>query len=394
MPDTFIDAYIDHTKHYESSTAFWKWSGYAAIAAVLRDNCYWEVGDDRTYPNIYVLLLAISGAHRKGKPIRTANKLVDQLASTKVISGRTSVQAIFEEMMTSETNPLSGQLTKGGAATLFAEELAAGIVTDEQGVAILTDIYDYKMNFKVNLVSRGRRKIEAMVFSLLAGSNEDLLKGVYTTSAINGGLLARTFLITPDEFRESNSLMNIGDTKASYDNVLGKLRAISNLRGKFTFTETAWKEYESWYKPFRNSQKGKIDRTGVLGRIHTGVCKIAMILAANELSLEVDKQHIEIAIDICLKLLPNYNSFTLLSGKSDIAHAGALLIEDLKSAPSHTMTRKMVIRKHWMDFDTETLDKLVIALSMAGLLTEGVEAKTRDATLTLTAKMLETIEGK
>ena len=208
--ENFINAYLKHTEMYESSTAFWRWSAIATIAAVLRDNVYWKIGEDRTYPNIYVLLLAVSGAHRKGKPIRTALGLVEKIGGTKVISGRTSVQAIFEEMMISETDPVTGKMSKGGAATLFAEELAAGIVSDEQGVGILTDIYDYKLNFKVNLVSRGRRKIESMVFSLLAGSNEDLLKGVYTSTAINGGLLARTFLITPDEFRKSNSLRALG----------------------------------------------------------------------------------------------------------------------------------------------------------------------------------------
>ena len=393
MPSqTFLDAYLEHTRFYESSTAFWRWSAFAAIAATLRDNVYWVVGDDRTYPNIYVLLLAISGAHRKGKPIRTSNALVESLQSTKVISGRTSVQAIFEEMMGTETDAQTGKITKGGAACLFAEELAAGIVTDEQGVAILTDIYDYKLNFKVNLVSRGRRKIESMVFSLLAGSNEDLLKGVYTSSAINGGLLARTFLVAPDEFRASNSLRNIGDTHKSFENLQAKLRDISKLRGPFEFTSEFWDDYDSWYIPFRNSQKGKIDRTGVLGRLHTGVMKISMILAANEMTLKVDKHHVEEAIDLCIKLLPNYNTFTFSSGKSDIASAGALVISDLKDAPGHTMLRKEIIRKHWMDFTGETLDQLVTALETAELLKAGMNEK-REVNYTLSKKMLKTLEG-
>lgn len=390
--ETFIDELLKHTSQYESSTAFWRWSGYAAIAATLRDNIYWRVGDDRTYPNIYVLLLAISGAHRKGKPIRTALSLVERVASTKVISGRTSVQAIFEEMMISETDPTSGKMSKGGAATLFAEELAAGIVSDEQGVAILTDIYDYKLNFKVNLVSRGRRKIESMVFSLLAGSNEDLLKGVYTSTAINGGLLARTFLITPDEFRKSNSLRSLGDTSKSYDNLVFLLRKIASLKGEVTFTEAAWDIYDGWYIPFRESQKGKIDRTGVLGRIHTGVVKIAMILAANELMMEVNATHMEDAIDLCIKLLPNYTNFTFSSGKSDIAQAGAILIADLKDAVGNQLTRKEIMRKNWMNFDAELLDKLIVNLEGAEFVIQSMNEK-RDVSYKLTAKMLKVLGG-
>lgn len=392
MP-TFVEDFLRHTKQYESSTAFWRWSAYSAIAATLRDSCYWQVGDDRTYPNIYVLLLASSGAHRKGKPIRTSLGLVEKVSTTKVISGRTSVQAIFEEMMMTETDPQTGRMIKGGSATLFAEELAAGIVSDEQGVGILTDIYDYKLNFKVNLVSRGRRKIESMVFSLLAGSNEDLLKGVYTASAINGGLLARTFLITPDEFRPSNSLRAVGDTAKSYDNLLTKLREIGQLKGQYTFTSDAWDDYDSWYIPFRNSQKGKIDKTGVLGRIHTGVIKIAMILAANDLTLCVEKWHIEQAIDHCIKLLPNYNTFTFSSGKSDTAAAGTMLIEDLKAARDYTLSRNLIIRKHWMDFTAETLDQLVTQLEAGKLIACGLNGN-REITYSLTPTMLKILEGK
>jgi len=391
--DSFVTQLLDHTKLYESSTAFWRWSGYAAIAAVLRDNVYWKVGDDRTYPNIYVLLLAISGAHRKGKPIRTSLGLVEKLGNTKVIAGRTSVQAIFEEMMINETDPVTGKMAKGGAATLFAEELAAGIVSDDQGVGILTDIYDYKLNFKVNLVSRGRRRIESMVFSLLAGSNEDLLKGVYTSSAINGGLLARTFLITPDEFRPSNSLRDIGDTSKSYEKLLDSLRKIAQLRGEINFTKAAWDVYDGWYIPFREAQKGKVDRTGVLGRIHTGIIKIAMILAANDLTLEVSETHMEDAIYLCIKLLPNYNTFMFSSGKSDIAQAGSLLISDLSAAPGHEMSRKEIIRKNWMNFDAEILDKLVTALESAELLITKLDTK-RGVSYALTVKMLNTLRGK
>ena len=392
-PDTFVDLLLEHTKLYESSTAFWRWSAFAAIAATLRDNIYWAVGDDRTYPNIYVLLLAISGAHRKGKPIRTALGLVEKIANTKVISGRTSVQAILDEMRINETDSSTGKMVKGGSATLFAEELAAGIVSDDQGVGILTDIYDYKANFKINLISRGRTKIETMVFSLLAGSNEDLLKGVYTSSAINGGLLARTFLITPDEFRKSNSLRDIGDTSKSYESLLSSLREISQLRGPVEFLKTAWDVYDGWYYPFRDSQKGRIDRTGVLGRIHTGVVKIAMILAANELTTTITEKHMEDAIDMCIRLLPNYNTFMFSSGKSDIAQAGSLLITDLASAPGYSMSRKEIVRRHWMNFDAEVLDKLVVNLETAGLLVQAMD-QSRGVSYVLTQKMMNTLKGK
>ena len=117
-----------------------------------------------------------------------------------------------------------------------------------------------------------------------------------------------------------------------------------------------------------------------------------MILAANDLSLIVQENHIEDAIDLCIKLLPNYNSFTFSSGKSDIAQAGAILIADLKDAKDHTLSRKEIIRKNWMNFDAELLDKLIVNLEGAEFVTQTMNEK-REVSYKLTAKMLKVLEG-
>ena len=97
MPNTFISSYLEHTKIYESPGSFWRWSAYASIAALLRDNCYLKQGDRLLFANIYVLFLAESGT-RKGPPIDLSETLLSKLAITKIISGRASVQAILDEL--------------------------------------------------------------------------------------------------------------------------------------------------------------------------------------------------------------------------------------------------------------------------------------------------------
>ena len=191
--------FLEHTKIYESPTSFWKWAAYASIAAVLRDNVYRKQGDITTYPNIYVLFLAQSGA-RKGAPISLAQSLIQKVNNTKIISGRTSIQAIIDELAHTETNSKTGKLVKGGSAILIAGELAAGIVGDTAAVGILTDIYDLKTDFKHHLRSTGRFKIDRIVFNMLAASNADLLKEVYTQSAVSGGLLLVLLLLLLTSF--------------------------------------------------------------------------------------------------------------------------------------------------------------------------------------------------
>src|SRR5438046_2271113 len=139
---TFVEDLLVHTQGYESPTSFWRWTAYAAIAAVLRDNVWLKDGDSKLFPNVYILLVAGS-AQKKGRPVTTAEHLVSLVGNVKVISGRSSIQAILVEVGQTSTDS-TGKLVKGGSAVFFAPELAAGLVQDEQSIQILTDIYDYK----------------------------------------------------------------------------------------------------------------------------------------------------------------------------------------------------------------------------------------------------------
>ncbi|MGH7239078.1 MAG: hypothetical protein ACREHG_03320 [Candidatus Saccharimonadales bacterium] len=392
----FIQDYLSHTQIYESPTSFWKWSSYSAISSVLRDSCWLPQGDNALYPNVYVLLLASSAIQRKGRPVKLCEELVTCVNNTKIISGRASIQAVLDELSSATTDPHTGNLVKGGSAILLAEELAAAIVSDPSALSILTDLYDYKANFTSRLRSRGKTSIQKVVFSMFGASNEELLKSIYTQDAIYGGLLSRTFLVVPDEFRQSNSLLSRNGTQNNRDaakkSLVDKLKEISKLKGAFIFSEEAITEYESWYVPFRNSYKNKPDKSGILGRIHSSILKLAMIFTANELSLKVTKLHVELAIEEGMKLIPNYNQFVIASGKSSISEAGALLIQDLYIADEHKLSRKVVLRKHWANFDAETLDKLVTTLQQGELLQVYVQGS--ETVYQLTDKALELMGRK
>lgn len=394
----FLSAYTEHTKDYESPSSFWRWSGYATISAVLRDSCYRRQGDSYLFPNIYVLLLAESSGHRKNRPIDLCEMLVHSTNNTKLISGSTSIQALVDELSHSETSAKDGKIKKAGAGILVAQEFSAALVEDPRAIKILTDIYDYKpMGYAIRLISRAHSKVDKLVFSFFGGSNESMLKGFFDNTAIYGGLLARTFLIIPNEFRPSNSLWETPESlearQKSYKNLAGLLKKIAELNGEFQFDEAAKQEYDEWYKPFRMTYKTKPDKSGVTGRIHTSVLKIAMIMAANELSLCVRKRHIEQAIEVCLSLLPNYNMFVMTTGNSTIKEAGAILLQELTDAPSHTVTRKYIIQQHWAKFDAETLDKLVVTFESGGLITS-VTQSNGEVSYVMTQKCMEIMQGE
>lgn len=394
---TFVSRYLQYTKEYESPTSFWKWSAYSIIGAVLRDSIYRRQGDKYLYPNIYVLLLAESSVHRKGWPVDLAEILISHSNSTKLVSGSTSIQALVEELARVETDPNTGKLKRSGSGIFLAQELSAALVEDPRAIKILTDIYDYKpMGYSVRLISRANSKVDRLVFSMFVASNEPLLKDLFNNAAIYGGLLARTFLILPDEFRESNSLW-----KKPNEEELGyikkKLIEIANLKGEMEISQVAMEEYDNWYKPFRMSYKEKNERSGVVGRIHTGVLKLAMILAANDLSLCIEKKHIEESIVECMKLLPNYRTFIMSTGASrNKEEMGAFILETMIKAKDFIVSRRSLLQQPiFIQPDgAELLDKMMATLENGGIVKAIISSNMGDDTrYQLTPRGVEIMKG-
>lgn len=362
---SFVSDLLLHTKEYESPNSFWKWSAYAAIAGVLRDNVWLVDGDSKLFPNIYILLVA-GPAQRKGRPVVTAEHLVHLVKNVKVISGRSSIQAILKDIGQTETDE-HGKVIRGGSAIFFAQELSAGLVQDDQSIQILTDIYDYKpTGHTTNLIGRGKHKLDQLIFSMMGASNEELLKDVYSSKAIHGGLLGRTSLIFPDEYRKANPFPSGDETR--FRSVTDQLKKIGNLIGSVRFAPDAKSYYEKWYIEFREQCRTRTDKAGVLGRLHTHVKKLSLILAANDYSTDVRLCHVEQAVDECIGLLPNYNTFIMSTGKSLAAEAGATILQALAEKDGHMMTRREILAKYWQDISSEVLDEIATTLSEAGML--------------------------
>lgn len=360
---------MKHTEIYESPGSFWKWGAYASIAALLRDSCYLKQGDRLLFPNVYVLFLADSG-FRKGPPVDLSETMLAKVNVTKIISGRSSVQAILDELSRAETDKKTGKIIKAGSAIFYAAEMAAGIVADPEALKILTDIYDYKTNpYKSRLRTGPCFNLDRIVFSMLAASNEAMLKGLFGVAEIQGGFLARIFLVTPNEQRPPNSLMRLDpvERKESLSKVFSHFLEIAKLTGEFTIEEDAIIEYEQWYNSFKLDYQKKKETSGIVGRIHTSVIKLALLLAANNCRLQVTKADMELAINECLALLPNYSVFTMSNGRTEQSQAGGLIVTELLAAKNYMLSRKEILRKHWQIVDAETFDKIVVTLEQAGM---------------------------
>jgi hypothetical protein len=203
---------------------------------------------------------------------------------------------------------------------------------------------------------------------MLAASNEVHLKEVYTELAIYGGLLGRTFFVKPNEFRKANPLLQEEKVKYDIRPLVESLKQISKLKGEVLFDNGVSEEYSKWYTSFRDSYKERPDKSGIMGRIHAGVLKLSIIIGV---SSEYDKivkiDHFYEALEQCMSILPNYDTFVLGQGKGIITEQAGIFLNELWEEPEHKATRREILFTYWSEFDAETLDKIVLTLEQAGM---------------------------
>lgn len=386
----FIDYLLEYTKQAESPTEFWRWAGLAGLNAIIRDNIYLETSIVGTvYPNMYVILLSDSGIARKAAPCKFIGRLIQTIGNTKFVSGRSSMQAVVKELGTTYTNE-SGTMVSGSAGLLYSEELSSFVVQDPATIPLLIDLYDYHEIWKSNLIS-GSTRLRNVCVSLLAASNSDLFKSVYTDQAIKGGLLGRTLIVKEDKARHRKSLFDLNHSSLSVDPLLHHLVKLSRIKGAITVTEEAKKEYNDWY--YSVPENVFEDKIGFGSRLGTHVFKVALALGAAREDFErmLTINDIQRSIELCLSLRKNYKQLTLVTGLSNLTAQTAIIIKLIASESNHHISRIKLIQRTLGDVELEQLDKILELLIQGNLLK--VEGKNMEPGYKLTQEGIEKLLG-
>lgn len=384
----FIDYYLEYTKSAESPTEFFRWSALATLAAVCRDNVYHEHLLKRTYPNLYIVLFAKSGAARKSVPCDIAYKLIREVNNTTCIAGRTSIQYAIKRLSEGFTTE-QGTVMSGASGFLYSEELSSFIVKDDHTIDLLTTLFDYHEKWESSTISGDTRKLENVCLTLLAGTNDALFAKIYNKDAAYGGLLGRTLIIKGDRARRKNSLMYANGAELPKAPLVTHLKKLARLKGPMKFSEEAAAYYDKWYNEtdfFKHDSE-----TGLEARLHTHVLKVAVLLclAQEPIRMEVQREHVIEAIDLILELVPNYRLFGTSSGTAPEAMQTALILQELLRHNGKAVTRKAIIRKYFGEINITMFDSIKLTLMEAGLIYQGQDS-TGNETLRASPEAIDT----
>lgn len=316
-------------------------------------------GNYKTYPNIYVLLYGPSGV-RKGPPIALAEDLVSKVDNTRVIDGRSSIEAVIKELGNTQSAP-GKPPSKDACGFMVASELSASIIGNISAMDIMTNLYDRLYNekeWKYRLKGEGSVKLMKPCITWLAGTNEALFRDFMPEKNLHGGLIGRMFVITETKKARTNSLMF--KTKSPDKVRLGNiLKHVAAIEGEFTMSDAVRHEVDDWYNLFdKNAPK---DDTGFVSRTLDFVIKIAMILASGRRqSKEITSEDVTEAASQVLPLIDPTKAVVHSIKKSEVTAATkrSLVLTYLSNKPEFKEERTKLLMNIGLQINHEDLDMI------------------------------------
>ncbi len=377
---SWIDDLVDECTHVETPKSWLYWSFITCISAAAGNNYYLRTlrGDLEYKPNLYVMLLGESGLG-KGFPINRAKLLVDKARVTRVIAGRSSIQAIVAELSRAKQTK-DRPLITDSRGFIINGELSTAIIGDPDALTILTDLYDgnYNPEWTNLLKGDGAEKLTKPYITALFGSSPAHFYDSIPQANIEGGYIGRNLVVYEEKRSQDVDLL---DTPRNDDRELPEankfdtyiipkyvphLEAIASNKGQLTPDNNARELFNTWRKKWRASQSP--DKTGFLNRVPDHVLKVSMCLCLSryENTRIITESDISEAIKKVTGLTYANKRTTEGRGIDPLAVQTKLVLDYLLAANENKLTRKQLLNRGYGSYDSLTLDRILENLNEMG----------------------------
>jgi ribosome biogenesis protein Tsr3 len=350
---SWLDLLIESTKESEAPERYFWWAGLCAISAALRKKVFIRRGAFyKLYPNIYVALVSARSGLRKGIPISIVKNLVEEIDKVRVISGCNSIQGLIKELSMQKTFK-SGAVINEAQGLLLSDEFESFITEDPRALTYLTALHntwEHEKSWTKNLRNSPVEELKSPCLSLLVASNEILFESMVKTKDIEGGFIARTFIIHESKRRKVNSLIYtqeeldkiIAEDTVYHTELISRLKDISEISGEFTWDNGVGNLYTKWYQDLVALEID--DRTGTIERLGDQVIKVAMLVAlSNHGELVIRKDDLEKAVTESEICLVGVKAISLEKGTSDVNPIIEKVLKVLLKAPNQEITRQKLM---------------------------------------------------
>ncbi len=272
----FIADYINYAEPLtDAPVEFHIATAICTLSTAMSNKIFLPLGDKRLYPNVWALVLAPSGTHRKSSSIQIGLNLIRDLDRKLLLPRDFSIEAFLEGLSENPTGIL--------AFSEFAALLEMGQRSYMIGLrSILTDLYDCPPWFTRKL--KGKEfTIENACFSLIGASTIDWLIESLKEGDVKGGFLAR-FLFFPSS--RKTKILPIPPRADEYQKSLlvAELKKIQRFAGECSYSEGAKDVYDDWYRAHDAHMQREVQLellSSFYNRIPDYLWKISMLISVS-----------------------------------------------------------------------------------------------------------------
>ena len=371
---SWIKDLIQEHQDVETPTSWMYWSLLCCISAAAANNYTLRTlkGNLLYYPNIYVMLLGESGLG-KGFPVNLAKRLVLSADTTRVIAGRSSIQAIIKELAT--TKSIAGKpVITDSRGFIVNGELSTAIIQDPDSLTILTDLYDrnYNPQWDNLLKGDGKEKLKEPYITCLFGSSPAHFYDSIPQPNIEGGYIGRNLVIYEEKRSKDLDLLDSEEESIDEDRFTNyivpkyvpHLMKIAKGFKKIVPEDNARKIFNTWRREWRANQAIYNDKTGFVNRVPDHVLKVSMLLCLSRydncgIILEPDVTE---AIEAVTSLIYASRKASEGGGLDPLAQQTKKVVDFLISAQDNHLTRTSLLVMGYGNFDSSTLDHILETL--------------------------------
>lgn len=401
LGESWVDDLVAECVEDVETPVSWLWWSFLCCISAAACNNYYVLsfkGNVSYKPNLFVMLLGESGLG-KAFPINRAKILVQKAELTRVIAGRSSIQAIIKDLAT--TKSINGKpLITDSRALIINGELSTALIKDPDALTVLTDLFDGTVNpeWSNMLKGDGTETIKNPYITALFGSSPAHFYDSIPQANIEGGYIGRNLIIYEEQRSKYIDPLSADEEKdALEDKVIPKfvphLIKIGAHKGRLVPTEGARGLYNTWRREWRATQHKYNDKTGFINRVPDHVMKVAICLALARYKFEPEINELDIqdAIEKVTALVYSNERATQGVGLDPLAAQTKIVLNLLLAAENNTLTRKQLLSKGYGNFDSPTLDNILNTLLEMGWIKRNrtVAGKASDWVISLAGEPLE-----
>jgi hypothetical protein len=318
-PCAIMQDYLSFTEKSASPESYHIWTYLSMVASVLGKKTFIRCNYFNVYPNMYIILASMPGVGKKSTAMRIGRQLVNEADDemVKYSNDSQTPQALMIEMQKSFNivEVPNGKLFGSSALTVLASELVSLLFSGPAMVDFLTDIYDSDKKFEYKTKNMGSTIIKNPCLNIMAGVTTDSLNARVIRDATAGGFMSRSVVIYDNNTRSSSAFdMPSNHHNDARDRVVERFRQINDVYGEMSFTKSAIKMYQEYELVEEAALKLQPINVEFRSRKPIHVLKVAMLIAASDLRIQITDLDLTVAIGLLEKVEHNMQYIHLSSG--------------------------------------------------------------------------------